>query len=146
MTTQRDPREVMITGAQVLQEVLNPHGFVFALEREGRSSGGHFASGKFTRGNRVLELHFRHSLGLVSYAVGPQRLEHADYVRAMRATGMTEEQVYPGFSDDPLGGFRHLKRDLVHFGSRFLNGTDAEFQQLVTWVAENPRKTGIGAT
>ncbi len=146
MTTQRDPREVMITGAQELQEVLNPHGFLFALQDEGRSSGGHFASAKFTRGDRVLELHFRWSLGLVSYAVGSHRLEHAEYVRAMLAIGLTEEQAYPGFSDDPLDGFRHLKQDLVHFGGRFLNGTDAEFQQLVRWVAENPRKTGIGAT
>ncbi len=146
MTTRRDPREIMITGVQELQEVLNPHGFVFALQDEGRSSGGSFASAKFTRGDRILELHFRWSLGLVSYAVGKHKLEHAEYVRATRATGVTEEQAYPGFSDDPLDGFRHLKQDLVHFGRRFLNGTDAEFQQLVRWVAENPRKTGIGAT
>jgi len=34
---------------------------------------------------------------------------------------------YPGFSNDPLDGFRHLRQDLEEHGQDFLAGSDAEF-------------------
>jgi hypothetical protein len=34
-------------------------------------------------------------------------LSHADYLRGLGATG-----AYPGYSDDPIDGFRHLALDL----------------------------------
>jgi hypothetical protein len=60
------------------------------------------------RAAQYLELHFRHSLGLVVYGWGDSTISHADYLRGMDKTG-----AYPGYSADPLDGFRHLASDLA---------------------------------
>jgi hypothetical protein len=119
---------------------LAPAGFVFTLVGSGKSSGGHFAAGAFTKGTRRLELHFRFSLGLVSYSVGAASLSHSDY---MRALGCRKEAAYPGFSADPLDGFRHLASDLERFGDEFLRGTDQQFVVRAEWVANHPEPKGF---
>src|SRR5208283_2251673 len=52
------------------------------------------------RVDRSLELHFRHSLGLVTYRVGRISLAHEDYMWAV--VGQRSATHYPGFSTDPL--------------------------------------------
>jgi hypothetical protein len=71
--------EILREGAAILAPVLEPHGFRFVLETEGRGSGGHFAAGAFVRGDRRLELHYRHALGLV-IPRRPARIEHRAYM------------------------------------------------------------------
>jgi hypothetical protein len=66
----------------------------------------------------------RHALGEVRYRVDAATLLHEDFARAAVGRGQAR---YPGFSDDPLDGFRDLATDLVRFGSVFLAGTTAEF-------------------
>src|ERR1700733_2642043 len=46
---------------------MRSHGFVFGPTTAGDGSGGSFARGEFRGGNRRLELHYRYSLGLVTY-------------------------------------------------------------------------------
>lgn len=84
----------------------------------GRGSGGEFAYGEYARGDRRLELHFRYSLGLVTYHTGSNTLSHEAYMKALGA-GSTEAQ-YPRYSDDLLDGFRHLAA-----GDDFLSGDAA---------------------
>lgn len=74
----------------------------------GAALGGNFATGRFTRGDQYLEIHFRYSLGLVTFRWGDSRLSHADYLAGLGETG-----TYPGYGTDPLNGFRHLVRDLT---------------------------------
>ena len=38
---------------------------------------------------------------------------------------------YPGFSEDPMGGFQNLLLDLNQHGNVFLAGSDAEFVSCV---------------
>ena len=141
-----NPRDVLLTGAHELDAVLGPARFCFSATDEGRSSGGLYASGEYLRGDRRLELHFRWSLGLVKYHVGGLSLSHADYVRAVKATaGATEQAKYPGFSANPVDGFRHLADDLAHFGETFLSGSDAEFAALHAWAKEHPQAKGLAA-
>jgi hypothetical protein len=143
---QMNPVELLWNGARELEPVLRPHGFEFVQTAAGPSSGGPFASGEYRREDRRLELHVRHSLGLVAYHVGLNRLDHEDLTRAMRARGgVSEPAEYPGFSDDPLDGFRHLAKDLLRLGQVFIRGTPDEFAALVDWVAQNPRATGLTA-
>lgn len=108
-------------GVELLAPLLESHGFSFVPLTGGKGSGGWSASGEFRRDRgdelRRLELHFRYSVGLVTYHVGARSLTHADYMRALRASNQ-----YPGFSDDPLDGFRHLLYDLEHFAGDFLDG------------------------
>ncbi len=116
----------MLAGVQILEPVLSAAGFVFSLDKVGGSSGGSFASGSYRKSNRVLELHFRYSLGLVTYHIGRSVLDHQTY---MRMLGVDEVCQYPGFSDDPLDGFRHLRDDLERFGGDFLTGTGKAFKR-----------------
>ena len=58
-----DAVSVLMAGAGILTPVLAAAGFTFHLTSRGHSSGGDFATGRFTKGTQYLELHFRHSLG-----------------------------------------------------------------------------------
>jgi hypothetical protein len=140
------PAEVLRGGAAELASILGPEGFSFIETGEGPSSGGHFASGEFRCENRRLELHVRGALGLVTYHVGDANLRHEDLTRAIAATQQVQEPAeYPGFSDQPIDGFRHLRADLARFGRVFTQGTAEEFWVLVAWVREHPTPSGLAA-
>jgi hypothetical protein len=139
-----NPREVLDRGVVELADVLGPAGFTFVAVDEDDGSGGASASGEFRRGDRRLELHVRRSLGLVRYHFGDQALSHDDLVRGVRALeGISAEAEYPGFSDDPAAGFRHLRADLQRFGDVFLTGGAKAFRALKKWLDKHPRKSGL---
>lgn len=141
-----NPVEILRKGAIELEPALGPEGFEFVQTGSGRGSGGDFAIGIFRRGDRKLELHFRYSLGLVAYHVGSEELSHLEFIRAVRATqAIQDSSDYPGFSSDPLDGFRHLRADIVRFGGVFTRGSSAEFAALVAWVRLNPAPRGFAA-
>ena len=88
----------------------------------------------------------RSSLGLVRYHFGDYSVSHEDLVRGVRGTErIAGPSEYPGFSDDPLAGFRHLRADLERFGAVFLTGGAKAFRALKKWVDKNPRKSGLAA-
>jgi hypothetical protein len=129
------PLWILRAGVQILDDVMRSHGFSFTLKSANIGSGGAFAYGEYRRRrfrvlpvDRSLELHVRHSLGLVTYHVGKSSLVHEDYMWA--AVGRRSATHYPGFSTDPLDGFRHLRADLLEHCSSFLPGPAAEFQEL----------------
>jgi hypothetical protein len=138
------PRESLLDGARIIGEVLLPAGFSFQLEAEGHGSGGAFASGRFARGERAIELHFRHSLGLVTYHLGELSLDHATF---MRHLGVYGRNSYPGFTEDPLEGFRQLASDLVRYCQDFVIGDASQFLEFAQEHARNPHRfSGVGAT
>lgn len=55
----------------------------------------------------------RHALGEVRYRVDAVTLLHEDFARVAVGRGQARD---PGFSDDPLDGFRDLATDLVRLG------------------------------
>jgi len=119
------PAEVaayMRAGRNIVCAVLEPHGFEYRPGWAGKSSGGNSDGGEFVRGDRKVELHFRHSLGLVRYHIGAISISHEDY---MRHTGHRSEAKYPGFSSDPLDGIRHLANDLRAYCGDFVSGDGA---------------------
>jgi hypothetical protein len=122
-----DPQEALRAGVEILAPLMTQHAFAFRQTSTGRSSGGAFAAGEFVRGDRRLELHFRHSLGLVTYHMGSLNLSHADYMRALLGPGAGSQ--YPGFSEDPLDGFRGLLHDLEHYAGDFLSGSGQDFER-----------------
>jgi hypothetical protein len=64
----------------------------------------------------------------------------------MRALlGKNGGNQYPGFSDDPLAGFRHLSYDLAHFCRDFLNGSGEEFERCVVKAKEQEKIKGFKA-
>ncbi|HEY1214379.1 MAG TPA: hypothetical protein VGE93_12160 [Bryobacteraceae bacterium] len=115
------PVEALRYGTEIVSAVMKPHGFVFEFRDEGLGSGGHFAWGEFVRRDRRLELHYRRSLGLVRYHFGPQHVSHEGFMREIGALGQNR---YPGYSHDPLDGFRDLTHDL-QFATDFLTGSGA---------------------
>jgi hypothetical protein len=125
----REVGETLKAGVAILDELMCSHGFAFTPASSGVGSGGAFASGEFRRGRRRLELHIRYSLGLVTYHVGDLALSHEDYMWSV--LGRRWASQYPGFSKEPLDGFRHLLSDLRMFGSDFLVGSDDDFAKHV---------------
>jgi hypothetical protein len=119
--------------------VLLPAGFSFTDESTGKGSGGEYSCGFYRRGDRALELHFRHSLGLVHYHIGPHVVAHADYMR--HRLGLPGGNAYPAFSQDPLAGFHHLREDLLRFGEDFLLG---DGQSLIACATTTPLR-GLAA-
>jgi hypothetical protein len=127
--TVKDRREILQQGADILAPVLVPHSFRFSIVASGGSSGGAFALGEFVRGDRRMELHFRWSLGLVTYHIGSLSLAHDDYFRAL--LGRSRGGHYPGISEEPLVAFEALRQDLVDHCSDFISGTGEQFRQCV---------------
>jgi hypothetical protein len=99
--------EMMETGNEILGRVLKPAGFLVGDIETGNGSGGHFAICRWTNGSQFIELHARWALGIVNYGWGDQVFDHRHVVGALAVSAS-----YPGFSDDPLDGFRHLADDL----------------------------------
>jgi hypothetical protein len=135
--------ETFRVGCKILDEVMNPHGFFLIEGLSGTSSGGNFARGEYIRGDRKLEIHFRFSLGLVTYHMGDLSLRHESYMRAL--LGKDGGNQYPGFSDDPLDGFSHLSYDLSHFCGDFMNGSGEEFERCVVKAKEQEKIKGFRA-
>jgi len=133
-----EPQQTLEAGVELLDDLMRSHGFVYTPTAAGVGSGGSFASGQFRRGNRSLELHYRYSLGLVTYHVGKLALSHEDYMWSVLDGRWRSE--YPGFSKEPLDDFRHLRADLEHHCIDFLAGSDAGFESHVQ-RAEMLKKT-----
>jgi hypothetical protein len=136
--------QLLERGVAELTAVMGPAGFEFIQSDEGTDTVGPFAAGEFLRGDRRLELHVRSKLGLVRYHFGEEALAHEDLVRGVRALdGIATEPQYPGFSTDPMAGFRHLRHDIERFGAIFLRGGAKAFRALNKWVNKHPRKSGL---
>jgi hypothetical protein len=131
-----DPEKILIVGTKLLDPILEPRGFRFLLGGSGIGSGGRFASGKYSRENRSLELHFRCSLGLVTYHIQAASMDHETY---MRMLGVRERSSYPDFPKDPLDSFRSLASDLELYCEDFLSGTGDQFLRLSTESKHAPR-------
>jgi hypothetical protein len=144
--SQRQPsaHDLLERGVVELAQVLGPAEFEFIETDDGATNGGTFASGEFLRADRRLELHVRSSLVLVRYHFDDESLSHEELVRGVRALdGIAAEGQYPGFSTDPMAGFRHLRHDLDRFGAIFLRGGAKAFRALKKWVNKHPKKSGL---
>jgi hypothetical protein len=130
-----NPADTMKSGVEILEPLLTrQHGFSYRPIGQGHSSGGDFVSGEFQRGDRRLELHLRHSLGLVTHYVGSSSLSHEDYIWSV--LGQRFASSYPEFSEDPLQAFRDLKSDIDRHVADFLSGSDDDFLQHVHRAAQ----------
>lgn len=133
--TEGEVTELLQSGTLILKGVLAPHRFKIGGIKSGTGSGGSSASCEFRRRSllpwgraRRLRLHFRYSLGLVEYEAAGVTLSHEDLMwSVLGRRGVTK---YPGFSDDPLDGFRHLASDITNYAQAFLEGTDSDFIEL----------------
>ena len=134
-----DPKSVLTEGSKELEALLAPHGFQLHLGETDKGSGGYFCRGEFVRDAKKLEFSFRWSLGLVTYRLGQLELEHTEFMRVQGVKG-----AYPGFSDDPIEAFRHLRSDIENFGAPFISEEDDEFKALVEKAAVSPKATGFG--
>ena len=131
-----NPTEAIEAGRVILEPVLSQHGFAFEMGPSGQGSGGIFASAAFVRAEWRLELHYRGSLGMVSYHMGEAGVTHEQYMQAV--LGKRGISRYPGFSIDPLDAFRDLASDLQSHGQAFLTGSRSAFRAIVEQAATMP--------
>jgi hypothetical protein len=129
------PEQFLRAGVKRLAPVFSRHGFRFKFHGAGKGSGGRSASGEMIRGDRRVELHFRGSLGMVTYHVGESSADHRSY---MKALGMLDQCKYPGYNDDPLAAFDDLAHDL-RFAKEFLDG-DASVLKSIKPIDEKLRR------
>jgi hypothetical protein len=134
------PKKALTDGARILETLLRRKGFKFRFRRAGTGSGGNYAWGEFVRADRRLEIHFRQGLGLVRYHVSDRSASHKFY---MRELGVGDQCQYPGFSNDPMSGFKDLLHDL-DFACDFLDGSAERLRQAAAKeeVAEKARQAG----
>jgi hypothetical protein len=137
-----DPSSLLRVGVEILDPVLNPSGFRFEFREAVRGSGGKYAWGEYVRGGRRLELHYRYSLGLVAYRIGELRVAHAWLMRAL--LGARARPAYPGFTADPLDGFRQLRQDLEEHGAIFLGESDEAFEAIAHRAIEDEQRRPRG--
>jgi len=133
-----DAVRTLEAGRKLLAPVVESHGFTWEPGSSGSSSGGEFAQGSYVRGERKLELHYRHSLGLVAYHVGGVSVSHVDYLRGV--LGENGANQYPGFSDEPLDAFRYLAHDLDRYCDAFLLGSKQAFAAIVRHAAATAKE------
>ncbi|MEP7267594.1 MAG: hypothetical protein ABI844_08190 [Saprospiraceae bacterium] len=120
------PEQYLLDGIKILSPYFEPKGFHFKLAGTGQGSGGHFAFGQFVCGDKEIELHFRWSLGLVSYTVGNVVLGHEGYINLLEKHGQNK---YPNFSDEPNDAFKCLKFDLENLLQDFAENNAILFRQ-----------------
>ncbi len=133
--------EFLEHGRAILDSVLLPHGFVFEPGLAGVGSGGAFARGSYVRGSHRLEFSVREHLGEVVYRVGGTLICHEDLMRVIAGPRRAR---YPGFSDDPLDGFRGLSDDLERYGKVFLRTMDEDFHAFAERAAATQPRSGFG--
>ena len=121
--------DILREGSEILKPFMGKHGFDFSVDGEGSSSGGNFSSGSWTKDNRKLAFHYRHSLGLVTYSVDDRVIEHEFFVWAI--CGEKKQAKFPGASEGELDGFRRLLDDLNQYCSVFLSGSDEELLNMI---------------
>jgi hypothetical protein len=129
------PEAMMATGNEILGSVLQPAGFVMTPTELGRGSGGGFAIARWVRGRQYIELHCRFALGIVRYGWEDEEFDHSHVVSALGVVAS-----YPGFSNDPLDGYRHLVGDLDGPLSPVLgNESETVLAQARQW--QSPKRT-----
>ena len=131
----RNPVDVLAEGSTLLAPTLGSLGYVLAETTQGKSSGGPLAIGRWVAAERSIETHVRTGLGIVEYGWGRLKITHQDYQLVRDVKG-----AYPGFSDDPIDGFRHLAADLAGPVRPLLMCDQAEFATLVETVAALPTR------
>ncbi len=127
---------ILESGASLLRPLLEPHGFQLSEVSLTRGSGGTGATCAFTCGQKRLELHYRYSLGLVTYHVGEASLLHEDY---MRLKGVGKQASYPDFPKQPIESFEHLALDLASFCKDFVQGSGKEIAELSGLARNHPK-------
>lgn len=131
-----DPTKQLVAGSKILDPVMNAFGFVFCLNEAGEGSGGHFARGCYRKGNRVLDLHYRWGLGIVTYRIGDEELDHNTYMKLLGVAALSE--FMQSKLDRTLDGFHKLVADLERFGADFLNGDGSQFRSLAEQFRKKP--------
>ena len=85
-------------------------------------------------GDRAVEFSVQWSLGEVVYRWGDLAITHRELMAALQARGS-----YPGYSADPLDGFRDLASDLAGPLVPFVHGVDKGwFSEAVRHAQEQP--------
>jgi hypothetical protein len=128
-----DPKDILKEGRKILDPIMSKNGFSFKITNSGSSSGGNFVACEYRKGDKRLEFHVRYNLGLVTYNMGGVELTHSDYMRLKNA-----HNKYPGFSNNPVDGFRDLGFDLENFCLDFIVGKGDELLRLSKTFQENP--------
>jgi len=127
--------ELLHQGVEILNRAMGPAEFEFEQVHDGT-----YMCGRYTRGDRTLEIHFSDSLRLVSQRIGDTVVMHDDFMRALVGPAGGR---YPGSGapdTDPLDGFRRLLADLQSHCGDFLRGSARKWRKVADRALRDPRR------
>jgi hypothetical protein len=114
----------------------NLTGSILSFKVLGKGRGGNFSFGRYVRQDRFLELHYRYTLGLVTYHIGNDSLDHETY---MRFLGVYGNNSYPDFPQNPIDSFHNLAKDLERHCIDFLRGDGGQFRKFAAEWKSDPK-------
>ncbi len=125
-----DQKAELEAGAKILEPALAPHGFVFAIQAVGKGSGGNYAWGMYTAGDRSLHLHHRWGLGIVEYHIGELWVAHSAYLDFLGVERQSEFVSLP--KEAGLERYHALLSDLTRFCGDFIYGPAIDWMSAAT--------------
>ena len=128
-------------GVAILAPALNPHGFTYAPSHAGTGSGGAFASGTFTCGERHLSLHHRWGLGIVTFGLDRLTVPHEDYISFLGVADRSKLLWTPLTSG--LDRYHALRFDLETLCEDFTTGDGSSLIAAATDFAHRMEQRGV---
>jgi len=135
----RSDRELLESGALILDGLFRAHGFKFEGAREEKSGHRSVVRGRFARRGRAVELQVKSGVVIAEYLAADRSARHPDYMDALGAAGAMR---YPGLSKDPLDAFRRLRADLIRHAGPFLTGKGLKAFARMRPSSEKEKKKG----
>ena len=141
-------KQALLAGVEKVGPILNPIGFMFEISGVGVSSGGPFASGFYSKGEKGIGLIYRSGpgLGAVIYEYDQLGILHTDLMKHLGKSDVSmlkySARKFASFSREKENVFEALAYDIQNFALEFLNSNDAEFKSIIQQISSSKKAIG----
>ena len=141
-------KQVLLTGTEKINPMLNPLGYLFEISEAGISSAGPFASGFYSKGDKAIGLIYRARIGLgaVIYQYRQSYILHSDLMQYLGKYDVSKlkysDRKFASFSKEEKDPFEALAYDIQNFAIGFLNNNDSEFESVLQQISLSKKAKG----
>jgi hypothetical protein len=134
-------QKLLLTGIEKINPILNPLRFAFEISGSGVSSGGPFASGFYSNGEKVIGLIYRSGsgLGAVIYQYRQLNIIHDDLMNYLEKSDVSKLKFsgrrFASVSKDGGDPFDALASDIQNFALEFLDSNDSDFEGILQQIS-----------
>jgi hypothetical protein len=129
-----DCKQALLAGIEKIDPILNPLGYAFEISGFGVSSGGPFASGFYSKGEKIIGLIYRAGpgLGAVGYEYRQLGILHNDLMlylnKSVESKLRYSVRKFASVSREGGDPFEALAYDTQSFALEFLGSDDSNFE------------------